>query len=76
MRDGGKLRYLTGKDLWHDEMGKKTEEAFDRQYPGVITTPQAQPDHMWLTEAEWKSLLPADPKKGDKAVVPAGITDR
>jgi hypothetical protein len=76
MRDGNKLRYVTGKDLWHDEIGKKTEEAFDTQYPGRITTAQAQPDHMWLTEAEWRSLLPNDPKKGDKAAVPAGITDR
>lgn len=76
MRDGGKLRYVTGKDLWHDEIGKKTEEAFDKLYPGRITTAQAQPDHMWLTEAEWNSLLPADPKKGDKSAAPAGITDR
>jgi hypothetical protein len=76
MRDQGKLRYVVGKDLWHDEIGKMTEEAFDRQYPGVITTPQAQPDHLWLTEAEWKSLLPAEPKKGHKFAVPAGITDR
>ena len=76
MRDGGKLRYVTGKDLWHDEFGKQTEEAFDKQYPGRITTAQAQPDHMWLTEAEWKSLLRADPKQGDKTAVPAGISDR
>jgi hypothetical protein len=76
MRDGGKLRYVTGKDLWHDEKGAKTEAAFDTAYPGLITTPQAQPDHMWLTEAEWKSLLPARPRKGDRFPVPAGITDR
>lgn len=76
MRDGGKLRYVTGKDLWHDETGKKTEENFDKQYPGHITTPQAQPDHMWLTRAEWTSLIPSDPKQGDKAAVPAGIAHR
>jgi hypothetical protein len=76
MRDGDRLRYVTGKDLWHDETGKKTEEAFDRLYPGRLTTAQAQPDHLWLTEAEWKSLLPADPKKGDSAAVPAGVKDR
>jgi hypothetical protein len=76
MRDDGKLRYLTGKDLWHDEKGAKSEAAFDTTYPGQITTPQAQPDHMWLTEAEWKSLLPANPRKGDKYPVPASITDR
>jgi hypothetical protein len=76
MRDGGKLRYVTAKDLWHDEKGAKTEAAFDTAYPGLITTPQAQPDHMWLTEAEWKSLLRARARKGDKFPVPAGITDR
>lgn len=76
MRNGGKLRYLNGKDLWHDEIGNKTEELFDKQYPGYITTPQAQPDHMWLTKAEWQSLLPADPKKGEKTKIPAGIADR
>jgi hypothetical protein len=77
MRDAdGKLRYVTGKDLWHDEKGAKSEANFDSQYPGHITTPQAQPDHMWLTEAEWKSLLPASPRQGDKAPVPAAITDR
>src|SRR5262249_34935967 len=24
----------------------------------------AQPNYLWLTQAEWKSLIPADPKKG------------
>ena len=76
MRDGDKLRYVSGKDLWHDETGLKTEEHFDQTYPGHITTPQAQPDHMWLTEAEWKSLLPTRPRQGDTFPVPAGITDR
>jgi hypothetical protein len=76
MRDRGKLRYVTGKDLWHDVEGKKTEEKQESTYPGSITTPQAQPDHMWLTEAEWKSLLPANPRVGDKDAIPAGITDR
>jgi hypothetical protein len=76
MRDGGRLRPVTGKDLWHDADGKKTEAAFDRQYPGQITTPQAQPDHMWLTEAEWKSLLPAVPRVGESVPAPAGITNR
>jgi hypothetical protein len=77
MHDGpDKLRYVTGKDLWHDTEGKKSEEKQESIYPGSITTPQAQPDHMWLTEAEWQSLLPVNPRRGDKAAVPAGITDR
>ncbi len=76
MRDGERLRYVTGKDLWHDELGHRTEEAFDLQYPNMITTPQAQPDHMWLTAAEWKSLLPAVPRQGERFPVPARISDR
>jgi hypothetical protein len=76
MRDGSKLRYVTARDLWHDEKGAKSEAIFDTAYPGLITTPQAQLDHMWLTEAEWKSLLPASPRKGDRFPAPAGITDR
>ena len=61
---------MVGKDLWHDEDGKKTEEKLESTYPGSITTPQAKPDHMWLTEAEWKSLIPAAPRQGDKFPVP------
>src|SRR5262249_4545217 len=67
---------VTGTDLWHDEVGKNTEAKFDETYPGMITTPQAQPDHMWLSEAEWKSLMPANPRKNDMVPVPASLADR
>jgi hypothetical protein len=77
MRDGaGKLRYVTGKDLWHDAQGDKSEAKLESTYPGSITTPQAQPDHMWLTEAEWKSLLPANPRPGDQVPMPATVAQR
>jgi hypothetical protein len=77
MRDqAGKLRYLNGKDLWHDSVGKKTEERLDRDYPGAITTPQAQPDHMWLAEAEWKALMPPEPHTGDKVALPPALVNR
>lgn len=76
MRDHGKLRYVTGKDLWHDELGQKTEAHYDRDYPGYITTPQAQPDHMWLTEAEWQALIPASPRPGDSVALPASFANR
>src|SRR5262245_20137080 len=33
-------------------------------------------DHLWLTEAEWKSLVPADPKKGDKSPLPMKVAER
>src|SRR4029450_4332977 len=32
-------------------------------------------DHLWLTEAEWKSLLPANPRVGDKMPVPGPLVD-
>jgi len=73
MRDGDKLRYSTEDDLWHDETGEKTEA---KQTYKRITTPQAHPDHMWLSEAEWKSLMPANPKVDDKFAMPTGIADR
>jgi len=37
---------------------------------------EAAPDHLWLTEAEWKSLVPANPKEGQKLPVPSAITQR
>ncbi len=49
---------------------------------GTRGSPKADPrtmlglDHLWLTEAEWKSLLPANPRAGDRSPVPAPIVDR
>jgi hypothetical protein len=37
---------------------------------------QAALDHLWLTEEEWKSLVPANPKKGDTLTVPNRIVQR
>ncbi|HMF14290.1 MAG TPA: hypothetical protein VKE94_18365 [Gemmataceae bacterium] len=36
----------------------------------------ASRDHLWLTAQEWKSLIPAAPKKGDRSPVPPAIADR
>ncbi len=33
-------------------------------------------DHLWLTEAEWKALVPADPKQGSTADIPAAVRER
>jgi hypothetical protein len=33
-------------------------------------------DHLWLTEAEWKSLVPARCRRGDSFAVPGPIADR
>jgi len=37
---------------------------------------ETQYDMPWLTETEWKSLIPADPKKGDRADVALPIQKR
>jgi hypothetical protein len=37
---------------------------------------KAARDHVWLTEKEWKSLIPAVLKKGSKADVPAAVALR
>jgi len=44
----------------------------------VITKIYAEPqhDHLWLTPAEWKSLLPAEPRKGLTHNVPERIAHR
>jgi hypothetical protein len=72
----GSLRYVVGKDLWHYEKGIKTEGPFEATYPGCLSTPQAQPDHMWLTRTEWRSLIPARPQRGEKFALPAPVADR
>lgn len=33
-------------------------------------------DHLWLTEAEWKALIPASPMLGDKQPVPPAVAER
>jgi hypothetical protein len=37
---------------------------------------EANADFMWLTEAEWKSLIPVKPTKGETFSFPAAIADR
>jgi len=37
---------------------------------------ETQSDMLWLTEAEWTSLLPADPKKGERSEVALPIQRR
>lgn len=72
--DEGRLRYVTGNDLWYGEQGELTLEA-DYQ-KGRTAAHEAQPNHMWLTAAELKSLIPANPMKGDKIPMPTSIAAR
>jgi hypothetical protein len=46
---------------------------------GACKTPggdQAARDHLWLTEAEWRSLVPARPRVGDHFPLPAQVGER
>lgn len=72
--DDGKLRYVKGKELRHGEKGDLTLEADYQQ--GRTAAHEAQPHHMWLKEAEWQSLMPANAMKGDVVTMPSGIIER
>jgi hypothetical protein len=64
--ESGKLARITREDL---------KDA--KQYPqwnAVYTEPARY--NLWLAEAEWKSLVPARPKKGEVFVVPDAIRRR
>ena len=37
---------------------------------------EASRDHLWLTQAEWQSLLPSRPQPGDKFPMPPRIAER
>jgi hypothetical protein len=64
--DKGELALITAEDL----KDKAKYPGWDIAYAEPIR------DNVWLTEAEWRALLPAKPRKGDKFPVPAGVRDR
>jgi len=37
---------------------------------------EAARDHLWLTESEWRSLIPANPEIGDQITLPVPIASR
>jgi len=65
-KDGGELARITRDDLKNREL-----------YPGWAPV-YAEPAHfnVWFTEAEWKSLVPAEPKKGVTFPVPDAMQKR
>src|SRR5262249_50246269 len=66
-KDG--LRYARTEDFLL--MGKTAEAR--RPYLLFL---QPNTEYLWLTEKECKSLVPADPRKGDEAAVAPAIVDR
>jgi hypothetical protein len=60
-----------------DETGKigRAKEWYYRDNPDRWPA-ETQSDMLWLTEAEWKALVPGDPKKGDRNAVALPIQKR
>lgn len=68
---GGKLRHAIVDDFVHAE--KLAARGPPREKRHFL---EAAPDFVWLSEAEWKSLIPANPVLGTSARVPANIAER
>jgi hypothetical protein len=67
----GKYVRITKRDL----LDLKTyKDKYWRSANGIYTEPM--PDVMWITEAEWKALIPKKPKKGDRFPLPLPIAKR
>src|SRR5262245_21725453 len=64
--DRGELARITREDL-------KDRSRYPDWNP-IYTEPAHY--SVWLTEAEWKSLVPDNPRKGDETPVPDGIRER
>lgn len=67
----GELRHVVIEDFDHH---KRLSTYYDPKAKRHYF--EASPDFVWLTEPEWKSLLPVDPRVGGKLSVPAAITER
>ena len=63
--------------LRHDEKGRivRSGEYYYKQNPDRWMV-ETQSDLLWLTESEWKSLIPASPRAGDQSEVAAPIQKR
>jgi hypothetical protein len=85
--EGGLILKLYGRYLAREDDGELRLTTLLKDFPGIADPAtryprhfdyycEANPDYMWLTEAEWKSLIPANPKRGDQRPVPTAIIDR
>jgi hypothetical protein len=80
----GKLRHANRQDFasrdqlvrWFKIQRADVINYLDRAVLGAGYLFEANPDFLWLAEAEWKSLLPTDPKVGAKFPVADAITKR
>jgi hypothetical protein len=69
---GGLILNVYTRLLDHDENGGLC--AHKHKTNGALR--EAQRDHVWLTESEWKALIPAQAVPGDKVSVPDTVRER
>ncbi len=74
-RDPGGAGGIPGdwrRALWHVEGQPGTEPGSGHGRNQILT----HVDKFWLTDAEWRSLIPANPARGQRHPVPQAIHDR
>lgn len=75
-RNGLILR-STIRALQRDEDGDLTWTGALAAGNGIYSIPaEPQLDHMWITESEWKAMIPVDPQLGGKIAVPKAVAER
>jgi hypothetical protein len=79
LRKIGRGDFLSREQLaatFSEEIKREDVLNYNDRYLGKAYMHEAAQDFMWLTESEWKSLVPAQPKVGSHFAVPAGISKR
>jgi hypothetical protein len=63
--------------LRHDDNGRvvRAREYYYKQNPDRWLV-ETQSDLLWLTESEWKALIPASPRVGDRSEIAAAVQKR
>jgi hypothetical protein len=85
--EGGLILKIYGRYLARDPKGEVRLTTLLKDFPGIKDPATRYPrhfdyyceanvDYMWLTEAEWKSLVPANPKRGERRPLPAALIER
>jgi hypothetical protein len=67
---GGVILNVFARALARDDAGRLLYKT------AVARSREAGRDHLWLTELEWRSLVPARARRGETFPVPAPLTDR
>jgi hypothetical protein len=73
---GGLVLTIYDRPVGRDKDGKYRLPDGDDLGGFRTHAPHGQRSSLWLKEEEWKSLIPADPKKGDSHAVPAKLAKR